>query len=131
MNVKIYQIDISRDQMRVCFMSYERSLRYSQRNSIDSSIYDCVFDDDVCCSGNPEEIFRFFNVEIPETYMGRSLSVSDVVEMEGTFFYCDNIGFKEVAFDTDKATSKEDFEKRRQAEIAAAMEKKKSREEAR
>ena len=44
------------------------------------------------------------NLERPEGYKGRSLSVSDVVEIvdengDSTFHFCDSIGFKQIDFD--------------------------------
>ena len=41
-----------------------------------------------------------FNVDHPEGYTGRSLSVSDVVEFvgEGVCYFCDILGFKIVRF---------------------------------
>ena len=46
-----------------------------------------------------------FNLDHPDGYRGRSLSVSDVVEVVGeeksTFHFCDSIGFREVDFDPD------------------------------
>ena len=75
---------------------------------IDASIYDCVYEGKVDCK-TLEDIFQKFNTDHPEGYTGRSLSVSDVVEVldgddpgEG-FFYCDSIGFKEVEFDPEEA----------------------------
>ena len=56
-----------------------------------------------------EDIYRIFNVEMPEGYEGRSLSVSDVVEIVKSdsikpgFYYCDSIGFKPVPFNSEYA----------------------------
>lgn len=52
-----------------------------------------------------EDVFRMFNINHPEGYRARSLSVSDVVEVTGSdklkdgFYFCDNIGFNEIVFD--------------------------------
>ena len=45
-----------------------------------------------------EEIFARFNLDLPDGYQGRSLSVSDVVCFPdiGTAYYCDNFGWKEI-----------------------------------
>ena len=50
--------------------------------SIDASIYDEVFSGEVDC-GTLEEIFTLFNTEHPLYHRGHSLSVSDVVEVQG------------------------------------------------
>lgn len=66
--------------------------------------YDKVFEGEVSC-GNLEEVYQMFNINHPDGYRGRSLSVSDVVEVvsegKSTFYFCDSIGFKEIAFDPD------------------------------
>ena len=43
-----------------------------------------------------ENIFIRFNHNHPEGFKGHSLSVSDVVEIDGKYYYCDSFGFKEV-----------------------------------
>lgn len=42
------------------------------------------------------ELFRKFNIELPENYKGRSLSVSDVVKIGNEYYYCDSIGWKQL-----------------------------------
>lgn len=104
MDIKIYQINMDRDPNRVCFMSYDALPRFQETQNIDSSIYDLVFEGTVEAK-HLENVYHIFNTEHPEGYRGRSLSVSDVVEIpEGTdieagFYYCDSIGFKKIEFD--------------------------------
>ena len=54
--------------------------------------------------GDLEDIYRIFNVGHPENFKGRSLSVSDIVEIvsgnvDTGYYYCDTIGFKKISFD--------------------------------
>ena len=42
-----------------------------------------------------EEIFTLLNVNHPEDYKGHSLSVSDIVELNGKKYYCDSYGWVE------------------------------------
>lgn len=42
-----------------------------------------------------EHIFDKFNLNHPSDFYGHSLSVSDVVEVNGRYFYCNDIGFVE------------------------------------
>ena len=106
MEVKIYQINMDRDENRVCFMGLDSLPRFQGTDQIDSSIYDLVFEGDIPCS-NLEGVYRMFNIDHPDGYTGRSLSVSDVVQIQDvstngpTFHYCDSIGFKEVHFDPE------------------------------
>lgn len=43
-----------------------------------------------------EDLFYTFNVNHPEDFKGHSMSVSDVVYLDGKYYYTDSIGFKEV-----------------------------------
>ena len=66
-----------------------------------NEIYEQVFDGEID-GKSPEDVFAKFNWDHPEGYRGRSLSVSDVVEIidsaevEPGFYFCDSIGFKKV-----------------------------------
>lgn len=41
-------------------------------------------------------VFRCLNFNHPQDFKGHSLSVSDVVEMDGKFYYCDDMGWEEL-----------------------------------
>ena len=43
-----------------------------------------------------ESLFCKFNVNRPTNFAGHSLSVSDVVWLEGHSYYCDALGWKEI-----------------------------------
>lgn len=103
MEITIYQVNMGRDVNRVAFQGLDRLERFQGSKQIESEIYDKVFEGDVDCE-NLEDAYRMFNVDHPKGYKGRSMSVSDVVELvneDGTsaFYFCDSIGFKEVEFD--------------------------------
>lgn len=108
MKLKIYQINMGRDNDRVAFMGLDEFPRFSGSPEINSSIYDCAYEGEVDCY-SLEEVFQKFNCDRPDGYKGRSMSVSDIVEVieseafEKGFYYCDSIGFQEVAFDPEKA----------------------------
>lgn len=44
-------------------------------------------------------VFSEFNINHPQDFKGHSLSVSDVVVIDGKAWYCDSVGWKEI---TDK-----------------------------
>ena len=104
MNIAIYQINPDRDENNVAFLNYENMERFQGSAELHSEIYDKVFEGKVDC-GTLEEVYQMFNLDHPDGYRGRSLSVSDVVEVVGeeksTFYFCDSIGFREVDFDPD------------------------------
>lgn len=112
MKIRIYQINMERDTNRVAFESLELLERYQGNSEIDSAIYDKVYE----CEGgfgSLEDVFRTFNLEHPADYTGRSMSVSDIVEVvEGDtvspgFYFCDSIGFKAVNFQPEAAVRPE------------------------
>ena len=110
MEIKIFQINLDRDTNRVAFADLEHTEKYQGSPGIDSSIYDEVFSGNVDCS-NLEDVFRMFNLEQPDNYSGRSLSVSDIVQvLDSTTvapgcYFCDTIGFKEVCFEVNLASA--------------------------
>ena len=46
-----------------------------------------------------ERLFEIFNCERPIGFQGHSMSVSDVVVINGRSFYCDIVGFHECDFE--------------------------------
>ena len=111
-DIRIYQIDLDRDNDGVAFEPYGTLARYQGSPDVNPALYDKVFDGAVNAS-DIEDIYRIFNAEKPEGYEGRSLSVSDVVEIVKSddikpgFYYCDSIGFKPVPFDAEHAKEPE------------------------
>ena len=45
------------------------------------------------------KLWKIFNINHPADYKGRSLSMSDVVMIDGVPYYCDNFGWSEVPAD--------------------------------
>ena len=43
-----------------------------------------------------EELFFIFNMKHPLDFTGHSLSVSDIVELDGHYYYCDNVGWTDI-----------------------------------
>ena len=103
MNINIYQIDIDRDSKRICFSGLDEIKKLTKSNTLDCSIYDKIYSGEVDCN-SLEDVYRMFNTDHPEDYTGRSLSVSDVVEItDGEckgFYFCDNVGFEKIDFNS-------------------------------
>lgn len=114
MKIKIYQVNMERDENRVAFMAYESLAKFQDSPDVDSRIYDKVFEGEVNCF-TLEKLYEIFNREHPAGYKGRSMSVSDVVEIvDGTtgksyFNFCDSFGFQQVSFEPDKTQISERF----------------------
>ena len=102
MYIAIYQVNLDRDHNRIGFMGLDRLRQYQGSSEINSEIYDRVFEGEVDCS-SLEDVYSMFNDDDrrPKDYKGKSMSVSDVVEI--TFHFCDDVGFQEVAFDPELA----------------------------
>lgn len=111
MEISIYQINIERDNDRVAFLDVESMNALKGFDKPDSSIYDAVYSGEVDCS-SLEDVYRMFNLDHPSGYRGRSLSVSDIVEVksaenvESGFYFCDNVGFQKVEFTPPKMPEK-------------------------
>ena len=97
MKIAIYQIDREKDRQNVAFLGYMEMCKVREHGGADRSIYDKVFEGRVDCE-NLSEIYMMFNLNFPEGYKGRSLSVSDVVYIDDTkeFWYCDRIGWQKI-----------------------------------
>lgn len=61
--------------------------------------YEVVYEDEVGSVDDEdtlESLFYIFNADRPEDFKGRSMSVSDVIELDGKYYYTDIVGFKEI-----------------------------------
>ena len=109
----IYQINVDRDAANVCFIGMESLKRIKGTKEVNAAAYDRVYDGKMDCI-SLESIYQKFNVDHPVDYKGRSLSVSDVVEIRESdtlnpgFYFVDSIGFKSISF--DKSLCKEPVE---------------------
>lgn len=93
----IYQI--KEENLQDCgFLSYVRLSKLGL--SISKDRYQEVYSAALTPGTTLDELYRKFNVDCPEDYTGRSLSLSDVVVLrrdgKDTAFYCDSFGWTEV-----------------------------------
>ena len=79
----IYQINVDRDTANVCFIGMESLEKIKGTKEVNAAAYDRVYDGKMDCI-SLENIYQKFNVDHPADYKGRSLSVSDVVEIRDT-----------------------------------------------
>lgn len=101
MHLKIYQIDMDRDKHNAKFRELSKK-DYTGVLKADASCYDEVFDGMVDCQ-DAEDVYRMFNTTGHPLHRGHSLSVSDVVVMDGKKKICQPIGFNNVIFDESQA----------------------------
>lgn len=81
MRVKIYQINLDRDQGHAAFWPLEDLKKLTGKNDVDPSLYEEVFNAELDPK-SLEELFIQFNSEWHPLHRGRSMSVSDVVVIE-------------------------------------------------
>jgi len=97
--IKVYQIEQEKDHQNVKFMDYEFTEKHG---GIDPAAYKCVFDGNVDTE-SPEGIFTLLNTKAPVGFNGHALSISDILEIEDCFHFCDSFGFRKLdAFDVYK-----------------------------
>ena len=93
MEYKILQLN--KDHKDQLFIGY----RHNGEN-VRKSWYDEVYGGEIEDKENIfttlERLFYIFNMEHPSDFRGHSLSVSDVVYLDGKYYYCDSFGYKEL-----------------------------------
>lgn len=106
MKIALYQIIPEFDTDRLMFNNFDY-MHAAYGKELPAHLYEQVFCGEVEAN-YLEIVFAIFNTNFPKDYRGRSMSVSDVLEVVETsqkskFYYCDSVGFKEVEFDKNKA----------------------------
>ena len=69
------------------------------KDKIDLKDYEVTYEGELNYPEMPdalEELFDIFNVRRPNDFKGRSMAVSDIVEVEGKNYYCDGVGWVEL-----------------------------------
>lgn len=87
--VEIYQLPLRHSAK---YMGYE----FMVENGVQLADYNKVWEGEVKDDDDLEDIFRKFNLNHPADFKGHSLSVSDIVVMDGTYYFCDDYGWEEV-----------------------------------
>jgi|GEM_PF-1448514 len=98
---RIYQLKLGETKGASAFVSAGLDIKSTQPTA-PASLYELVYDGGLF-TDSLEDIFTAFNINHPEGYCGRSLSVSDIVELydagEKKFYRCNVCGFEEISFD--------------------------------
>ena len=94
MKYKILQVK-DFENCNYLFTSYERAVKYGFNLDDYEVVYegDRDFDyvDDLDCL---EQLFYIFNCQHPKDFKGHSLSVSDIVWLNGKYYYVDSFGYQ-------------------------------------
>ena len=80
------------------FMDYEWALEHGFKLSDYEKVYEGELNDNAAWDEEIylELLFKIFNVNRPEDFKGHSLSVSDIVDLNGKKFYCDSWSWKKL-----------------------------------
>ena len=93
MKYKIKQIkDV--EKCAYAFKRYEWA-----KNVLDLNDYEVVYEGELDYPEMPnalEELFEIFNNKRPKDFERRSMSISDIVEIDGKNYYCDFVGWEEL-----------------------------------
>lgn len=76
-----------------------RGFNIAQQKGFSLNDYEIVYEgevEDVDVETMLEKLFTLFNIFHPEDFEGRSMSVSDVVELGEDYYYTDIYGFKKI-----------------------------------
>ena len=101
-NYKIYQLDAHDDNVIRDHKLFEPWEMLNRTAGFNFHQYKLVWEDtiEMPMSVSKEEVldtlFGKFNLHHPENYHGRSMSVSDVVELDGVKYYCDSFGWVKI-----------------------------------
>lgn len=105
MILRILQLDVEKSH-GIIFCDYE-----DIKDQFDMKNYSIIYEDKNFEHINPltnepfvestekllDHIFTIFNIsKKPETYKGHSLSVSDIIELDGVMYYVDGMGFTKL-----------------------------------
>lgn len=99
MKLKIYQV---KDECLDIFGF--RPYDVAEKRGFSLANYDCVWSGDIDCDTSLDGIYRRFS-RVDEDdcefldgvgFFGRSMSVSDIIDLEGHVYYCDASGWVEL-----------------------------------
>lgn len=88
-NVRVYQADISAPCK---FMDYDFTMG---QGGIERKYYKTVFSGELPIK-DLEDVFTILNTSRPDGFTGHSLSVSDIIVVNGTTYFVNSFGFKEI-----------------------------------
>lgn len=88
MKYVIYQLN--KDHKEYLFHRYNENAKKSWYNEV----YAGEIEPKTSIFATLEELFFIFNMKHPADFKGHSLSVSDVVLLDGKYYYCDSCEWK-------------------------------------
>lgn len=84
---KIYQL--KQDKFADAFLKGSKNIMMKDYDPV----YEGITDSSITPLESLNHLFEQFNMNHPSDFKGRSMSVTDMVKIDNTFFYCDSIGW--------------------------------------
>lgn len=103
MKYEIYQLNTELENgVEMLYMDYDWNTSHGHEITVDK--YKKVYEGETVSADTAilECLYTMFNLNHPADFEGHSMSVSDVVVVDGKAHYCDMIGFKELPGFFDK-----------------------------
>lgn len=100
MNYKIYQLDrdninvIHDRRMFVSWKELNNTCGFSKHCY--KKVYEGIVDVNNSIVLTLDYLFEKFNLAHPKDFHGHSLSISDIVELDGVWYYCDSTGWVNI-----------------------------------
>lgn len=109
MKITVYQIIPELDNIHLMFRDF-RQLQIACGGECPAEYYEAVYAGEVDAA-TLEDVYAIFNNEHPKDFQGRSLSVSDIIEVhfspeKSKFYYCNSGGFLRIEFNKERAMLK-------------------------
>lgn len=99
------------DARYIKFSSVDELRRLGLADKVTLGMYGTVYEGEAAkTDGWLDGLFVQFQGSKPEGYMGHSLSVSDIIEADGHYYYCDSFGWTEVTVSDGKIVFPEEKE---------------------
>lgn len=97
-NYRIYQLSDLNDELqsKIAFKDFSLINKYFDFKYYQNTYQDTISVDSEEYTEILDIIFTKLNVEPPRFYYGLSLYVSDIIELDGRFWYCNYVGWQEV-----------------------------------
>lgn len=97
---EIYQLDNVEENRKRFFVrsEHQRTLGLDPAEGV----YKKMWEDGIDCIGGEvtidilESIYSKFNLSRPEGFEGHSLSISDIIKMDGVYWYVEPFGFSRI-----------------------------------
>lgn len=104
MKYEIYQLNTDLESgVEMLYMGYDWNTSHGHEITADK--YNKVYEGEINDPSNKvtskaiyaaESLYTMFNLDCPANFTGHSMSVSDVIVLDGKAYYCDRIGFTKL-----------------------------------